>query len=271
MSREVLITTPENIAIEYELAGLGTRSLAAVIDILMQALIVLATILIYILLLVALEATHATAATAFVKELPGFLSGLWVILLFLVTYGYSIFFEIRWNGQTIGKRQLGLRVIREGGYPVRPYNILIRNLLRILDFMPMCYLAGVISILASKNYQRLGDIVGGTIVVKQRSSASLDGLLRIAHITPDHLDAQALAIVARQADRLTPDEYRAVRHFTERRRQLAMQAQQGAAMKVAVPLMQRLGIVPPPGASAVNYADFLEYLAVAYEMLRRPK
>ena len=62
-----------------------------------------------------------------------------------------------------------------------------------------------------------------------------------------------------------------MRHFTERRRQLTFDSQQSSAIKIAVPLMRRLGIVPPPGATMVNYADFLEYLAVAYEILRRPK
>lgn len=271
MSREVLITTPENIAIEYELAGLGTRFLAAVLDIFVQigfafVLVVVWGIVFWILSLVSLS-----GATGVMTEIGGFLEGIWFILIFLLIWGYMIFFEIKWNGQTIGKRQLGLRVIREGGYPVQPYNIVVRNLLRVVDFLPLGYLLGVISILASKNYQRLGDFVAGTIVVKQRAPQTLDGLLRIAHITPEHLDPAALALVVTNAYGLTPDEYRAVRHFTERRRQLSLQSQQTAAVKVAVPLMQRLHIVPPPGASAVNYADFLEYLAVAYEVIRRPK
>lgn len=271
MSREVLITTPENIAIEYELAGLGTRFLASVLDIVIQIAIGLIVTVLWVIVEAILSALKLASAASFMSDVGGIIVGVWFIAIFLLIFGYYIFFEIRWNGQTIGKRQLGLRVIREGGYPVRPYNVFIRNLVRVLDFMPVFYLAGVISILATKNYQRVGDIIAGTIVVKQRAPQSLDGLLRIAHITPEHLDPAALAIVARQADRLSPDEYRAVRHFTERRRQLSLEAQQIAAIKVAVPLMQRLRIVPPLGASAVNYADFLEYLAVAYEMIRRPK
>ena len=70
---------------------------------------------------------------------------------------------------------------------------------------------------------------------------------------------------------MTPDEYRAVRHFTERRRQLVGPVQQSAAAVIGIPLMQRLHIVPPESATSVDYATFLEYLAVAYEQLRRPK
>jgi hypothetical protein len=62
----------------------------------------------------------------------------------------------------------------------------------------------------------------------------------------------------------------AVRHFTQRRRELSWDAQQFAAMHIAVPMMQRLKIVPPAGTTTVNYADFLEYLSVAYELARRP-
>ncbi len=72
--------------------------------------------------------------------------------------------------------------------------------------------------------------------------------------------------------RLTPEQYRAVRHFTERRRSIpTWEAQQRSAMAIAVPLMHELGIAPPQGVASVNYADVLEYLAVAYETARRPK
>lgn len=123
----------------------------------------------------------------------------------------------------------------------------------------------------SANYQRVGDFVGSTLVVKQRAPQNLYNLLRTAFITPDRLDTKALAIVGRDADLLSPEEYRAVRHFTQRRRSLDSAAQQFAAQKIAIPMMQRLKISPPEGTQFVNYADLLEYLAVAYEQARRPK
>jgi uncharacterized RDD family membrane protein YckC len=271
MSREILITTPENIAIEYELAGLGTRAAAYLIDSLLKLLVWICIGVVFLLTVWGTTLAGMHALSRLVDTFADFLKATYVIIGFLVFWGYGIFYEIRWNGQTPGKRQLGLRVMREGGYPVNVFGVVIRNLLWVVDFLPMLFFAGMVSILTTRDYQRIGDLVGGTLVVKQRPSQSLEGLLRVAHITPEHLNKDALEQIMEQADALTPDEYRAVRHFTERRRQLVFDAQQAAAVKIAVPLMRRLNIVPPPGATMINYADFLEYLAVAYEQLRRPK
>jgi uncharacterized RDD family membrane protein YckC len=194
--------------------------------------------------------------------------------LVLIWIGYFIFCEIRMNGLTPGKRIMAIRVMNEHGYPVTAVAVVLRNLLRVFDFLPFGYGVGVLSIFVTGNYQRLGDLIGGTIVVKQRSPdrlRSLDNLLRAARITPEHLDKQALQLVMRDAGTLSPEEYLAVKHFTERRRSLDWNAQQIAAMKIAVPMMERLNIIPPSGVSSVNYADFLEYLSVAYELNRRPK
>lgn len=271
MSREILITTPENIAIEYELAGLGTRAAAYFIDTFFKLVIWLVIGLAGVIFMLLATLAGWKAVQHWVSLLGDFLSAAYIVIGFLILWGYGIFFEIKWNGQTPGKRQMGLRVIREGGYPISVFGAVIRNLLWVVDFLPAFFFAGIVSILASRDYQRLGDLVGGTLVVKQRAPQSLEGLLRVAHITPEHLDPGALEMITDHADQLTPDEYRAVRHFTERRRQLSFDAQQTAAVKIALPLMQRLDIVPPTEATMVNYADFLEYLAVAYEQLRRPK
>jgi hypothetical protein len=247
MAREISVFTPENIAIEYELAGIGTQFAIS-----------------------WLHLRHHTLYDHAVDIITGSMLAAISILGFIVFWGYYLFFELRWSGQTPGKRQLGLRVIKTGGYPVDAYSVIIRNLLRVLDFLPFLYFVGIISILFSKEYQRLGDIVAGTVVIKQRAPHTLDGLLQGARVTPEHLDKAALALVARDADKLSPEEYRAVRHFTERRRSLSWDAQQTAAMKIAVPLMERLRIAVPEEAVHINYADFLEYLAVGYELARRP-
>jgi uncharacterized RDD family membrane protein YckC len=267
MSRTVLIKTPENVELEYELAGIGTRFGAAFIDLLFQGAIFICVWLLFLLigLLISLS------GVAILLLIVGYIAAVSVAL---AVGGYFVWFESRSNGLTPGKRVMAVRVINEHGYPVTFFAVLLRNLLRIIDFLPGFYAIGLISIFVNGNYQRIGDIVGGTIVIKQRSPdriRSLDNLLRAARITPEHLDKHALVIVSRDAGKLTPDEYLAVKHFTERRRSLDWNSQQLAAMKLAVPLMLRLEIVPPAGVSSVNYADFLEYLSVAYELNRRPK
>ena len=296
MSREILVVTPENIEIEYELAGIGSRFLANMLDSLFQCAIYLA--LWIVALIVA--ALIGLSAGAFSRSLAAFFAeaeiALALIAAFAILWGYFIWFETRWNGQTPGKRQVGLRVIRDGGYPINIFAAIIRNLIRILDGMPivalllisigvfghqpgtaalggLCILLPVLCLLLSGRYQRIGDFVAGTMVVKQRAPRvpTLEALAPPPRVLPEHLAAYALADIGRHVYEMSVPEYRAVRHYIDRRWQLPPQIQQTAAMRLAVPLMQRLGIVPPAGVVSVNYADFLEYLAVAFEQYRGVK
>jgi len=219
-----------------------------------------------------------------------------LIAAFAILWGYFIWFETRWNGQTPGKRQIGLRVIRDGGYPINIFAAIIRNLIRVMDGMPivalaligigiaehssataamggLCILLPVLCLLLSGRYQRIGDFVAGTMVVKQRAPRvpTLEALAPPPRVLPEHLAAYALADIGRHVYEMSVPEYRAVRHYIDRRWQLPPQIQQGTAMRLAVPLMQRLGITPPAGVISVNYADLLEYLAVAFEQYRGVK
>ena len=296
MSREILVVTPENIEIEYELAGIGSRFLANLLDSFLQMAIYLGLWIVVgiIGLLLALSASaFSTSLAAFFGEIEVAFA---LIAAFLILWGYFIWFETRWNGQTPGKRQVGLRVIRDGGYPINASAAIIRNLIRIMDGMPivalglilagvfghqpglaamggLCILLPVLCLLLSARYQRIGDFVAGTLVVKQRAPRvpTLEALAPPPRVLPEHLAAYALADIGCKVYEMSVPEYRAVRHYIDRRWQLPPQIQQTAAMRLAVPLMQRLGIVPPAGVITVNYADFLEYLAVAFEQYRGVK
>ncbi len=296
MSREILVVTPENIEIEYELAGVGTRFLANLLDTLLQ-LAIYAGLWVLVGITAALVAlgtsTVSVALGQFFAEAEIAFA---LIAGFLILWGYYIWFETAWNGQTPGKRQVGLRVIRDGGYPINAYAAILRNLIRLMDGMPVAALVlitigtanhdplyaamgglvlliPVACLLLSERYQRLGDFVAGTLVVKQRAPRvpTLEALAPPARVLPEHLAAYALADIGRHVFEMTVPEYRAVRHCIDRRWQLPPAMQQPAAMRLAVPLMQRLGIVPPQGVISVNYADFLEYLAVAFEQYRGVK
>ncbi len=296
MSREILVVTPENIEIEYELAGVGTRFLANLLDTFFQLAIYLALWIVVLITAWAIAlgtgAVSQTLGIFFAQAELAFA----LIAGFVIWWGYFIWFETAWNGQTPGKRQVGLRVIRDGGYPINAYAAILRNLIRLMDGMPVAALvlisvgtAGkdpvystfgglvllipVACLLLSERYQRLGDFVAGTLVVKQRAPRvpTLEALAPPARVLPEHLAAYALADIGRHVFEMTVPEYRAVRHCIDRRWQLPPAVQQPVAMRLAVPLMKRLGIVPPQGVISVNYADFLEYLAVAFEQYRGVK
>ncbi len=296
MSREILVVTPENIEIEYELAGIGSRFLANLLDSFLQTAIYLGlwTVVGLIALIVGLTTSvFSRALGVFFGEIQLAFA---LVAGFVVLWGYFIWFETVWNGQTPGKRQLGLRVVRDGGYPINVFAAIVRNLIRVMDGMPLaalillaggyfgkepavaamgglCILIPVLCMLLSQRYQRLGDFVAGTMVVKQRAPRvpTLEALVPPPRVLPEHLAPYALADIGRHVYEMTVPEYRAVRHYIDRRWQLPPQVQQTAAMRLAVPLMQRLGIVPPAGVISVNYADFLEYLAVAFEQYRGVK
>lgn len=296
MSREILVATPENIEIEYEMGGIGSRFMANLIDAMMQIVVFGAVALVFALIGLLLAFTHFAWAHQIVSFFEGVLQAIAMITFFLILWGYFIWFEIAWNGQTPGKRQMGLRVVRDGGYPVGPFNVITRNLLRVVDGMPLLTLGlivvgladrssglgalGGLSILVtlcfmlfSARYQRLGDFVAGTMVVKQRAPRvpTLEALAPPPRVLPEHLAAYALNDIGRHVYEMNVPEYRAVRHYLDRRWQLAPMTQQYAAMRLAIPLMERLGIRPPEGVTRVNYADFLEYLAVAFEQFRGVK
>lgn len=145
--------TPEYVEFDFVLAGLFSRFLAWLID-------TLITFALAIGLMIALS----LAMFAF----PGFGSALGIVVWFLVDWGYAIVLESAWSGQTIGKRAMGLRVIQESGVRIGFLQAVLRNLARPIDRLPFLYAIGGTAALFSQSQQRLGDMLAGTIVVRDR-------------------------------------------------------------------------------------------------------
>ncbi len=161
-----ILETPENIEVEFELAGLGSRFCAMLIDSLLIGLLV---IVLLVLLLVTGIAEFRADGT-----LGGRHWGSWVAATVLMIVGavvllsgYFIFFELAMRGQTPGKRAMKIRVLRDDGTPATAGEILLRNVLRMVDFLPAGYAVGAIVMFCSPLAKRLGDIAAGTIVVKE--------------------------------------------------------------------------------------------------------
>jgi uncharacterized RDD family membrane protein YckC len=159
------IETPEQVALYFPLAGLGSRFLAVALDSLIQGAVTMVLVLIAVIVFSALgprtlDNMSNTAAKWFVALL--------IFGYFVLIWGYYALFEAFRNGQTPGKRVMKIRVIKDNGRQVTFFEALARNLLRVVDSMPTAYLTGVISILVTKQNKRLGDLVAGTIVVHER-------------------------------------------------------------------------------------------------------
>jgi uncharacterized RDD family membrane protein YckC len=148
--QELTITTPEHVPIRLEPAGAGGRFLAILIDSSITVAIASAVGMISGILLPR-GIAYAVFATAG----------------FVLTWGWHIWFETRANGRTPGKRALKLRVIDARGLPVSLHQSLVRNIVRVLDFLPMFYGIGATAIMLSPLRRRLGDVVAGTLVIRE--------------------------------------------------------------------------------------------------------
>jgi uncharacterized RDD family membrane protein YckC len=170
VQRTVEVRTGEAVAIRYELAGLGSRFLAVTLDFIAQC-----AIIVVLAVAVGLSAPRLGAIVpAGGKHVAAWSIALLIALLFVVFFGWFIIFETWWSGRTPGKRALGLRVVRDGGFPVDAGAAVIRNLVRVVELLLGFYTLSAISALISKENKRLGDFAAGTIVVRERSETVPD-------------------------------------------------------------------------------------------------
>ncbi|MCK4659201.1 MAG: RDD family protein, partial [Phycisphaerae bacterium] len=154
-------------------------------------------------------------------------------LVFVLLFGYYVFFEMLLHGQTPGKRALKIRVIRDDGTPMGGMDVVVRNLIRAVDFLPVFYGLGGLVMFFSSMHKRLGDIAAGTIVVKEAAldyRASADK----KYVVP--------AMVAPVGNReLTPAERRVLTGFVRRRGELLPEARLQLAQRLAMPLFEKHG------------------------------
>lgn len=235
LPRLVSLNTPENVTIEYELAGVASRCGAAMIDLLIQAAAILFAIGAYLTLQRYLH-----------FSILGWMTSAVIILLFAVWWGYYIYFETKWNGQTPGKRAFRIRVITTDGAPISLTGAAIRGLIRIVDL----YLVGAISILVTSKSQRLGDLAAGTIVITEQ--AEWAGNLTASH--PSKTEDLSDNPPVKNIELVTPEQFQAAKRFVERAPELEAGIREALAEKIAKPMMQQLGIEDRGG---VSYGDIL--------------
>ena len=231
--------TPERVSLEYDIAGIGSRGAAAIVDTLIQAT-ALTVLSIALLSAAAIMSSPLGLGAPLGRGGTALLVGLFALVILVVTSGYFMFWEILWSGQTPGKRLVGVRVIRENGYPLRPVDAVVRNLLRIVDWLPLFYGVGVMVMLLNGRARRLGDFASGTIAVRER-----------APLMPT-------AVVREPAGRaLAPVDATLVRDFLARRVGMHPRARADLARRMATVLAQRNGMTVEDDAEA-----FLESLSL---------
>jgi len=162
MHDRVSLETPDLARLEFELAGIGSRFGAYFIDSVLSTLFLIA-------LLFFFGVTGALGSLFVDEAAESAALALLFLAVFLIRWGYFIFFEILMQGRTPGKKMLGIRVIRDNGLPIGPREALIRNLLRFVDTLPPpAYFVGGFAALFNREGKRLGDMAAGTIVVREQ-------------------------------------------------------------------------------------------------------
>jgi uncharacterized RDD family membrane protein YckC len=147
------VQTPEGVDLALPVAGPAPRALAYALDVMIQ--------------MVGLSTVQTIL---FASGESGFALGLYLIAVFLTNWFYPVLFEVLSRGQTPGKRIVGLRVVHENGTPVGWSASVLRNFLMVADFLPLLYLAGLVSMCVDSSFRRLGDLAAGTLVVHVEST-----------------------------------------------------------------------------------------------------
>ncbi|SDD40462.1 Uncharacterized membrane protein YckC, RDD family [Paenibacillus sp. UNCCL117] len=158
-NRAADIVTPEHVRLQFRTAGLGSRTAAQLIDVLLLSLLFGAAAL---LIGLAFAASGAGMASVLGEYAVAFL----VLLGFALIGGYFVLTEVYMSGQSYGKRWMGLRVVQENGQPVTFLSSVIRNFFRLIDFLPSFYFLGAIWMFLHPQDKRLGDLAAGTLVVR---------------------------------------------------------------------------------------------------------
>jgi uncharacterized RDD family membrane protein YckC len=184
------VQTPEGIDLHLPVAGLVSRSLAWLIDILIRGVI-------YTGLLFSLMLLGNTGI------------GLFLLIAFVLEWFYPVLFEVLRDGQTPGKRTFGIRVIHDDGTPIGWSASLLRNLLRVADFLPLLYGFGLASIMLNRDFKRLGDLAAGSVVIYQDTAHTEPTLPGSRTARPlfalNQAEQQAIISFAERTPRLTPE------------------------------------------------------------------
>jgi uncharacterized RDD family membrane protein YckC len=259
MSRTITVVTPENITVTYRLAGFAPRFLAFLIDFILQALLI---IIVYFIM------RRSQGADIF--GVGNVITAGSSIAIYLILFAYPIAWEMGWGGRTPGKRLFGLRVIREGGYPINLMSSVLRNVLRLIDFgilqlslsamVILWGMPGLACIFFSPTYKRIGDYAGGTLVIVEEGYTPFGARDSKPVLTPG---VAAFLPLVKNVDRLTADDYRLIRRFTSRREGMDLVVQASIGDRLARPLIAKLDMELTV-AYQVQFADLLEAIERRY-------
>ncbi|MDR6884571.1 RDD family protein [Bacillus sp. 3255] len=260
LDKEVTIITPEQVKLQFQTAGIGSRAVAHLLDGLIL-LVVNCILFLFVLLVSRLYSGD---------WLPGaadYMIAITIVLWIVLNLGYFVGTEAFMGGQTPGKRWRGLRVLQNNGQSATLLSIIIRNLFRLLDMLPSLYFLGALSIVLSPKDKRIGDMVAGTIVViearfeRMKRRKQLDKA--IAHKKyPDLL----LDIDESLRPDITASDWQLLQAWVERVPTMADRKLAELAAPIAHYLAKKLGLKVGDGEAAAFLAQLYAKLREDWEV-----
>jgi uncharacterized RDD family membrane protein YckC len=262
------IDTPELVAIELPLAGIGSRFIAILVDYLIWGFVFLILGLLTAIIIPALHFFGGISANWAI--------GIALLIVFLLQWGYFALFEAFGNGRTPGKRVAHIRVIHQSGRGINFVEALARNLVRFIDAAPSFYAVGVIAMFLSKRSQRLGDMVAGTLVVRDREVDSPNWSESSGRtITAPAMEPGATVPGSRQAisgpwgapphlrvtlpasalAKLAAPDLEVLESFFTRRLDMDMTTRAALADRIASALCAKSGLAIPPDTSVETFLE----------------
>ena len=296
LREEYTIDTPENVTFGYTIAGIGSRFIGCLVD--TTILVVLLLLLnIGISVLLAWLGDNAPAQPLDAEPTPDWITGLliaiYALINFAIIWGYYMAFEMLWNGQTPGKRVANTQVVRANGAPAEFGEVAIRNVVRIIYFLPFAYALGFVVMFLNRRSRRLGDFAANTLVIKRQDQVKLSDLIGsapasgtstppgtstpagpsapISTITPPRPTAATPPPVSISAETLahfpnlsqmSEDEYQLVRETLAR--DAAGKADSNLLRRLAAAMAARVG-ARQPNPDHQSSRTFLALLADAYQ------
>ena len=237
MDESVFISTPDQVSLEFELAGPGSRFSAYLLDFVFSVMIMIALILIMFF-------TGAAGLRSLVNLFRGESSwiaswgtALLIAMLFVTHWGYYVFFEALWHGATPGKKRMGIRVIRQDGLPIGFREAALRNLLRVADMLPPpCYLLGGLVAHFDRHGRRLGDMVAGTYVVMEKFELAGRSATGAAWATRIEKGRSRQAVTLPRGA-ISAQQIGLIEQFLARRHQLSQERRDLLVWQIAEPLL----------------------------------
>lgn len=230
--REASVVTPEHVMLRFQTAGLGSRAAAQLID---SVILLLVNLTVFIVIGIVLFGKE----DIFFLDSDGYAIAVVILLLFVLNFGYFLLLEALWSGRTVGKKWMGIRVIRDNGQPATFLSSTIRNLFRIVDTLPSGYFLGALVSFFHPRDKRIGDLVAGTIVVVEGGGRTALFQNRKAKKQGAAL-AEPLALSEQQKQAFTREDWQLLSTFIARQSSLAEAKKLELAGEIARLLQKKL-------------------------------